>query len=476
MNEIVVSNEKNKAFKSNQENLPTKRICQLLNKGVIKLSDNIAIHIEKSSTFLDERLIHKTIKTYSSQSVTVYFEGGIEGTKPQFIKINGGKNKKFFFVGDQGIAGVNFNINRPLRKKVYNALLEHFPKLKYANFDEVAHILKTIKARDIALTYGNPSVNIEEQNVCPNCQSDNYTDLKSGEGNTISGFLECTHSVYRHCNNCSLVFLGFQVPKESLNIFYSNDTYYRHFSTKKILKHWEDLNELTTSHYGNYERGLEVILDDDIIIDLGSGSGDFIALVKQRKTGTKIYSVDWHLPDDLKKALLQIGVSAIEAPLDSNLTNHFRENMADIITLWEVIEHLKVPDLKLLLKSIHRILKPNGCLIISTPDFYDDHCRSLDFWSMAAGEHLSVFNLNCLKEILIDCGFNVERFERESVTVKVNNQWYAYGFKTNQTIAGRASAGIIESALKNPKIRGELKKQFRNQKIGSELILFARKI
>jgi len=326
------------------------------------------------------------------------------------------------------------------------------------------------------LTYGNPSVPIEEQHVCPNCFSEYYTNLKSGEGNTITGFLDCTHLVYRHCNNCSLVFLGFQVPKESLDIFYNDNTYDRHFSEESYLRHWEDLNELTTSHFSNYERGLEVILDRDVVIDIGGGSGDFVALVKQQYPKTVVSSIDWHLPAGLKKALLSIDVSPIEIPLDHNISNHFSENMVNIFTLWEVVEHLKIPDLKLLLKCLKSALKPNGYLVISTPDFYDDHCRSLDFWSMAAGEHLSVFNLSCLKEILAECGFNVERFERESVTLKTNNRWYDYGQKTSQTIAGRASASIIESTLINSKIREVLKKQFRKQKVGSELILFARKI
>ena len=76
-----------------------------------------------------------------------------------------------------------------------------------------------------------------------------------------------------------------------------------------------------------------------------------------------------------------------------------------MITMWEVIEHLKIDDLKKIFSFLKNILNDNGILIISTPDFDDPHCKSLDFWSMAAGEHLSVFNYKSINNILNQEGF-----------------------------------------------------------------------
>ena len=157
------------------------------------------------------------------------------------------------------------------------------------------------------------------------------------------------------------------------------------------------------------------------------------------------------------------------------MLSDFIQQEPNVITLWEVIEHLKIPDLKTLLSELNSSLKDDGLLVLSTPDFHDHHSRSLDFWAMAPGEHLSVFNLDSLSQILEGCGFEIVRVERESVTIKTYNRWYAYGAKTNQTIAGRGGAGIIESILKNNHLREVLKDEFRKKKNGSELIIFAKK-
>ena len=82
---------------------------------------------------------------------------------------------------------------------------------------------------------------------------------------------------------------------------------------------------------------------------------------------------------------------------------------------------------------------------------------------------------NSLGQILEDCGFEIVRVERESVTIKTHGRWYDYGTKTNKTMAGRGSANMIESILQNDQIREVLKDEFRKKKIGSELIIFAKK-
>jgi len=452
-----------------------KRISLLLEN--LHVSPNIVeIYIDKYSTFIDERVIEKVVSVYHNQSVTVQFESGIEGTIPCYINMNGGGSKKVFWVGEQGVSGVNHSISRPLRKKIFDAFLKTFPELPNAKFSTLCSILYSEKARDIALTYGNPSVRVEEIIVCPNCVSPHFTELFSGEGNPISGFLCSYHSVYRYCNQCNLVFLGFQVPKDSLGVFYTDATYDRSETLDGHLKRWKGLDYLSSSHFGNYLRGLEVISDGDVVVDLGCGSGDFLALVEKTMPSTTRYGIDWHIPNPLAKALRQIGVSPIVAPLDKIVLSDFIRQEPDVITLWEVIEHIKIPDLKIILSELNSSLKDDGYLVLSTPDFNDDHTKSLDFWAMAPGEHLSVFSLDSLNQILQGCGFEIVRVERESVTIKTYGRWYDYGATTKQTIAGRGMASMIESILKNDHIREVLKDEFRKKKIGSELIIFAKKI
>ena len=145
-----------------------------------------------------------------------------------------------------------------------------------------------------------------------------------------------------------------------------------------------------------------------------------------------------------------------------------------MVTLWEVIEHLKIDDFKSLLHSIKKLLKPDGKLIFSTPDFYDVHSQSLDFWAMAPGEHLYVYNLNICAHMLSKSGYELVKYERESVTTKFPNRWYEYGAETNSSLSGRACSSLVESVLLDDELREKFKKINRKNKLGSELIIIAK--
>ena len=120
------------------------------------------------------------------------------------------------------------------------------------------------------------------------------------------------------------------------------------------------------------------------------------------------------------------------------------------------------------------MLKSDGKLIFSTPDFHDIHSQSLDFWAMAAGEHLYVYSLDVCASILAQSGYELLQYERESVTTKLPNRWYEYGAETNSTIAGRAGASVVESVLLIDELREKFKQINRESKVGSELIVIAK--
>jgi len=81
----------------------------------------------------------------------------------------------------------------------------------------------------------------------------------------------------------------------------------------------------------------------------------------------------------------------------------------DVVTLWEVIEHL--PDPASTLRAIHRILKPGGLLVLSTPDAASLVARLLarrwPGWGKIP-EHLYFFDRRTLRKLLEVAGFAVE--------------------------------------------------------------------
>ena len=110
------------------------------------------------------------------------------------------------------------------------------------------------------------------------------------------------------------------------------------------------------------------------IADLGGGTGFFSSLAKQKFPSWDIDVIDFRIYP--QKKLNEFGINTIESDLSSFT---LKENHYDMITLWEVIEHLRIEDIELQLKRIYNGLKSNGFLIISTPNFNSPLTQALDF-------------------------------------------------------------------------------------------------
>jgi hypothetical protein len=224
-----------------------------------KEASNIDIYLDSMSPLIDERVIIDAIRIFNNQSVKVFFMRGISGSVPLYISINKGKVKKTFYVREQGIGGVNFNIGRNIRKKIYLSLLENFPKFKYAYFEEVADLLNSEEVANLVLNYGEKDINIYSVNECPNCLSHELIKLYHTEGNVKGGFLSNRISFYNRCQKCELVFMSKQVDKEDLGIFYSNEVYDRSGDSEFHKNRWSNLSEENSSHYANFLHALNWI-------------------------------------------------------------------------------------------------------------------------------------------------------------------------------------------------------------------------
>ncbi len=427
------------------------------------------------SSIIDENLIINILKFYSEKNITFKIIGGISGSVPHLVTMNLGSEKQRYFVEKQKISGVNFNTNRPLRKFLYEKLIITYKKILQMRFNDIASFLKTTESVNFFLRYGDKSLSIYNIKNCPNCLSKNTIQLFHSDGNTIQGFLPNSKSLYNLCRDCELVFLNKQVSKENLKIYYQNFAYERKNSKNKHLKLLKNLNEYNTSHYSNYLHSFKKIKYSKSILDLGSGNGEFVSYARKKNKKTKIIALDWFMPKQLKSALKDLNIIPYTSPITIDSLKKFKFEKFDLITMWEVIEHFKIDDLKEILNYIYELINDKGLLIISTPDFDDPHCKSLDFWNMAAGEHLSVFNKKSIESILNSTGYYVKDIQRESVTIKMPNAWYQYGLSTNSSIASQGSATMIEQILKNKKLRDLYKNDSRKKKIGSEMIIIAAK-
>ena len=464
----------NGRFTSNSDCFSVNRLLYILTTSTEDYSsDAVELSISEDSTVIDERIVFAILSNFRGSSVVVDFLGGINGTIPNHICMNGGTHKKTYLVPYQGLSGVNCSIGRPLRKRVFNQICASFPNLSQFSFLDFVKTLKSKDVRDICLTYGMLGKELFDIEVCPSCKSTFSSPITLGEGNAITGFLESSHNIYNYCNNCSLVYLSRQLGERDLGVFYTKDSYDRSQSTEEILESWMHLNDATTSHYGNYIVGIRNIKSSDSVLDLGCGSGVFLSMVRDAFPDASLTGVDFHIPKPILNALTQRNIDGKSANIVDYI-NELKEPIEyDVVTMWEVIEHLKIDKFKSLLVSLKKALKPGGKFIFSTPDFFDVHSLSLDFWAMAPGEHLYVYNLEVCKNLLSQAGFEILDYEKESVTTKFPGRWYDYGSKTNSTLAGRGGAALVESFLLDQELREAFKIKNRTEKVGSELIIIA---
>lgn len=122
---------------------------------------------------------------------------------------------------------------------------------------------------------------------------------------------------------------------------------------------------LSTTKQIGYKERLRLVngyKDKGEWMDVGCGTGEFLGYLQQTR-GWNLYGLE------PIKAAAQIADERTNLPIINttfeNLSD-FDDQTFDVITMWEVIEHLYNPILAL--KKASTLLKPGGILIMSTPN------------------------------------------------------------------------------------------------------------
>jgi 2-polyprenyl-3-methyl-5-hydroxy-6-metoxy-1,4-benzoquinol methylase len=103
------------------------------------------------------------------------------------------------------------------------------------------------------------------------------------------------------------------------------------------------------------------------------------------------------------------------------LADHsFPEAHFDLVTLWDVIEH--VPDPGAELKEVHRILKPGGLLVVNYPDFGSVAAKLLGKrWPFLLSVHLVYYTRRTMRRQLLKAGF-------KAIEIRMHWQTLEFGY------------------------------------------------
>jgi 2-polyprenyl-3-methyl-5-hydroxy-6-metoxy-1,4-benzoquinol methylase len=153
-----------------------------------------------------------------------------------------------------------------------------------------------------------------------------------------------------------------------------------------------------------YRKAIELLpnLKFKKVLELGSGNGELASVLKSKAINLTCSDNSPIYVKNLKK----YGLKAIKT--DFNLPLPFDSNQFDLVISLEVIEHLYQAEN--FLSEIHRILKPKGQLIISTPNiawwgyrFY----MLLGQPPKKEGYHLRFFTHHTLTKLLAKSGLKI---------------------------------------------------------------------
>jgi len=105
------------------------------------------------------------------------------------------------------------------------------------------------------------------------------------------------------------------------------------------------------------------MLEGKEILDVGCASGSLAKLIAQK--GYKVHAIDV-LESSIEIAKDFCSYPNVSYEVRDVIKQQFPENSFDCVIFLETIEHVENP--AIFLKEFHRILKPGGCVIISTPN------------------------------------------------------------------------------------------------------------
>lgn len=155
-------------------------------------------------------------------------------------------------------------------------------------------------------------------------------------------------------------------------------------------------------HYIFWKRKLKKLIKNGVLLDIGCGKGFFLEYMN------KFYSV---VGTDISKYAVLASKELLDnLPLFVADAMHlcFKNEMFDIVTAFDIIEHVRDPEK--ILKECYHVLKPNGYMVLTTPNM-DSIGRKLkkDKWfGHRDRTHVSLLYPNEWIKLIEENGFQVK--------------------------------------------------------------------
>jgi len=212
------------------------------------------------------------------------------------------------------------------------------------------------------------------------------------------------------CRQCGLVYVNPRYREELLQEIYT-ETYYDHDGIKNGLEFFGYDNYLEDEEnikitFAKRLNTIERYANKGKLLDIGCATGFFLDLARSRGwqvVGSEVSEFS------VRYARERFG---LDVRLGTLGELHFDEQAFDVVTMWDVIEHVSDPMGEL--QRVRRILRDGGLLSIITPDVGSLVARLLGSrWEefRRVREHVYFFSRRTMTKALHRAGFEVLRIE-----------------------------------------------------------------
>jgi 2-polyprenyl-3-methyl-5-hydroxy-6-metoxy-1,4-benzoquinol methylase len=208
----------------------------------------------------------------------------------------------------------------------------------------------------------------------------------------------CTHDGYgRHhtivqCRQCGLVYTSPRLDEHDIVHTYEavEDPLYLEEREGRVL---------TFQHHLNPMERIVGPPDGRPLLDVGCYTGVFVEIAARH--GWDAWGLEpsrWAVEQAQAR-----GLHVVQGTLD---TAELPQAHFDVVTMWDVIEHL--PDPRAALERVHGLLKPEGLVVVHTIDIESLFARVMGArWPWLMEMHLYYFSRRTLRVMLEKCGFQI---------------------------------------------------------------------
>jgi len=225
-------------------------------------------------------------------------------------------------------------------------------------------------------------------------------------------------------------------------------------SEQELLVHYEKYNRneyyspVTRIRYRELLGEFEPFRKTNKILDMGCGTGFFLEEAKAK--GWEVYGTE--LSESAIKICETKGITMQKISLSGGI---FNDGMFDVITSFEVVEHINNP--LEMVKDIHKVSRKGGLVYLTTPNFnaVERYILKNKYSIIEYPEHLVYFTAKTLNYLFTKNGFRAKKikttgisFSRLKLTLTKdrnieNNEIFMSEKSTDEIIRNKTQSNIV---------------------------------